>query len=238
MAANNNNAEIWREAIAATKDCPTLEVLERVMEESSPDPKIAAHVADCPHCQSEIAMLRSFESSDPTPDEGAAVAWIAAQLQKRQSAPVAQNSAMVVPFWRSLFRVPYMAAAAALIIAITVGISLHNSDDGKPGFNSGPTNQTIYRGELRLTTPTDLSQAPQQLTWEAVPGAASYRVVVSDVTNEKLWQASSSGNSINVNPELKAKMVPGKPLNWKVSALDANGNEIGSGSGKLKVEAK
>ena len=34
MAGNTNDAKIWQEAVAATRDCPTLEVLERVMEES------------------------------------------------------------------------------------------------------------------------------------------------------------------------------------------------------------
>jgi hypothetical protein len=66
MAGKTKNASIWQDAVAATKDCPTLEILERVMEESSSNPRAAAHVAECPHCQSEIAMLRSFESSAPS----------------------------------------------------------------------------------------------------------------------------------------------------------------------------
>lgn len=73
--AGNNNTKIWQEAVAATKDCPTLEVLERVMERSSSDPKAASHVAECPHCQSEMAMLQSFESSIPSENEGAAGAF-------------------------------------------------------------------------------------------------------------------------------------------------------------------
>jgi hypothetical protein len=233
MAANNDNTKIWQDAVAARGDCPTLEVLERVMEESSSDPKIAAHVAQCPHCQSEIAMLRSFESSVPTPDEGAAVAWIAAQLERRQT-PAGEQPSKAIPFWRSLFRVRYMAAAAALVVAIAVGISIHNSDDGRPGFHSGPADH-IYRGELRLTTPAELDQPPQQLTWDQVRGAVSYRVEVSDVTNDRLWEASSRENSINVDPALKATMAPGKPLNWSVTALDASGKELASGRGKLRV---
>jgi hypothetical protein len=205
---------------------------------SSSDPKLAAHVAECPHCQSEIAMLRSFESATPSPDEGAAVAWIAAQLERRQSAPAAKASATTVPFWRSLFRVPYMAAAAALIVAIGVGISVYRSDDGKPGFH-GPPSQNVYRsGEIHLITANDLSEAPQQLTWEAVPGAASYTVEVSDVTNDKLWEGKSIQNAINVDSALKAKMLPGKPFNWKVTAVDATGKELASGEGKFRVAAK
>lgn len=235
MADHNNNTKIWQDAVSATKDCPGLEVLERVMEESSSDAKTAAHVAECPHCQAEMAMLRSFENSEPSPDEGAAVAWIAAQLGKQQRATAAKPSPKVVPFWRSLMQVRYMAAAAALIIAITVGISLRHSDDGKPGFSSGQPAQTIYRGELHLTTAGDLNGTPQQLTWEAEPGATNYRVEVTDVTGDKLWEGSATQNSINVDPELKAKMTPGKPLNWTVTALDATGKELASGKGKFRV---
>ena len=233
--ADNNNAKVWQDAVSASKECPTVEVLEKLMEESSSDPKAAAHVATCPHCQTEIAMLRSFESSVPSANEGAAVAWIAAQLQRNQTMPAAKTSATAVPFWRALFRVPYLAAAAALILAVGLGISLYISDSSKqPTFQTGDFG-VQYRGEIRLHTVGDLSQPPQQLTWEAVPGAASYSVVISDVTNEKIWESRSIESSIKVDPELQTKMRPGKPLNWAVTAVDGNGKELATGKGKFRV---
>ena len=236
MAGNTNNAKIWQEAVAATKDCPALEVLERVMEESSPDPKAAAHVAECPHCQSEIAMLRSFETSAPSENEGAAVAWIAAQLERNQKAPAAQSSAKVVPFWRAMFRLPYIAAAAALVVAITLGVSLYHSDNGRPIIH--PPQYGIYRGEIKLITTGELSQAPDQLRWEVVPGASSYSVEVDDVTGDKIWESKSSTNSINLDPGVKARMVPGKPLKWTVTAVDANGKDLATGKGNFRVAVK
>lgn len=236
MAGNTNNAKIWQEAVAATKDCPTLEVLELVMEESSPDPKSAAHVAECPHCQSEIAMLRSFESSIPSENEGAAVAWIAAQLERNQKAPAARSSAKVVPFWRAMFRLPYMAAAAALVVAITLGVSLYHSDNGKPIIHA--PQYGIYRGDIKLTTPSELKQVPDQLTWEAVSGASSYSVEVDDVTGDKIWESKSTTNSINLDPGVQAKMVPGKPLKWTVTAVDANGKELATGKGNFRVTVR
>jgi hypothetical protein len=236
MAGNTNNAKIWQEAVAATKDCPTLEVLETVMEEKSTDPRAAAHVADCPHCQSEIAMLRSFESSVPSENEGAAVAWIAAQLERNQKAPAAQSSARVIPFWRTMFRLPYMAAAAALVVAITLGVSLYHSDNSQPTIHV--PQYGIYRGEIKLITTGELSQPPDQLTWEAVPGASSYSVEVDDVTGDKIWESKSSENSINLDPAVKAKMVPGKPLKWAVTAVDANGKDLATGKGNFRVAVK
>ncbi len=240
MAGNSNNAKVWQDAVSASKDCPSLEVLEGVMEVSSSDPKVAAHVAQCPHCQSEIAMLRSFESSVPSPDEGAAVAWIAAQLERKQTALAAKSSATVVPFWRSLFRIPYMAAAAALIVAIALGISLyHSSHEGGPGFGSGQIGTSPYRsGEIKLITAGDLSQAPEQLTWEAVQGAANYTVEIDDVTGDKIWQATSAQDAINLPSDVKAKLLPGKPLKWSVTAVDATGKELATGKGTFRVAVK
>jgi hypothetical protein len=237
MAGNTNNAKIWQDAVAASKECPTLEGLERVMEESSSNPKAAAHVASCPHCQSEIAMLHSFESSTPSENEGAAVAWIAAQLERNQKAPAAKSTAAQVPFWRAMFRIPYMAAAAALIVAAALGISLYHSENGQPILQ--PPQVGVYRsGEIQLHTKGDVSEAPDQLTWDAVPGAASYSVEVDDVTGDKIWASNTNQNSIRVAPELKTRMVPGKPLKWTVTALDPNGKELATGKANFRVAVK
>lgn len=237
MAGDNNNARIWRDSVSATKDCPPLEVLERVVEQTSSDPKVAAHVSACPHCQTEMAMLRSFESSTPSADEGGAVAWITAQLERNQHAPAAKTPTTVVPFWRTLFRLPYVAAAAVLIVAITLGISMYRSNNGQPGFVFHGAG-TTYRGEIHLDLNSNLSQPPEQLTWEAVPGAVSYSVEIDDVTGDKIWQSSSTQNSIRVDPELKSKMRPGKPLKWTVTALDAKGNELATGKANFSVSGK
>jgi hypothetical protein len=238
MAGNNNNARIWQDAVAATKQCPPLEVLEKVIEQSSSEPEAAAHVAGCTHCQTEMAMLKSFESSVPSENEGAAVAWIAAQLERNQKAPAAKATSKVVPFWRSLFRVPYMAAAAALIAAISLGISLYHTEDGKPKL--GVPNVGVYRNieTIQLETTGDLSQPPDQLTWAAVPGASSYVVEVDDVTGDKLWESRAAQNSITVDSQLKALLRPGKPLTLRVTALDATGKELATGKGQFRVVAK
>ena len=116
MADNTKTLKMWQEAAAETKECLPLETLERMMDNSSADAKAAAHLAGCAHCQTELAMLKNFEQSTPSADEGAAVAWIASQLQRQQNAPAAQQKVARVPFWRTMFRVPYMAGAAALLV--------------------------------------------------------------------------------------------------------------------------
>jgi hypothetical protein len=231
MADNTKTAKMWQEAASATAECLPLEVLEQMTENASANPKAAAHLAGCAHCQTELAMLKNFEQSTPSADEGAAVAWIAAQLERRQSAPVAQQKIAHVPFWRTMFRVPYLAGAAALAAVLIFGISLyHGNSDGpskiNPGIGSGQ-----FRGSIHLLSPiADQSNAPAEFRWDAVQGASSYTVELKDVAGITLASANSTQNALPVTPEMKANMISGKPLKWQVTARDANGKEIANSS--------
>src|SRR5258705_7152478 len=71
--------DILKSSFAATPECLTLAQLEILVEGKTTHP----HLAVCPRCQAELAMLKSFESSTPLPDEGAAVAWISSHLDRR-----------------------------------------------------------------------------------------------------------------------------------------------------------
>lgn len=227
MADNTKTAKMWQEAASATAECLPLEVLEQMTENASADPKAAAHLAECAHCQTELAMLKNFEQATPSADEGAAVAWIAAQLERQQSAPVAQQKIAHVPFWRTMFRVPYLAGAAALAAVLIFGISLyHGNSDGpskiNPGIGSGQ-----FRGSIHLLSPiADQNSAPAEFRWDAVQGASSYSVELKDVAGITLASANSTQNALPVTPEMKANMISGKPLKWQVTARDANGKEI------------
>lgn len=232
MADNTNTAKIWQEAVAETKDCLPLETLEQLMDNSSRDAKAQAHLAGCAHCQTELAMLKNFEQSTPSADEGAAVAWIAAQLERAQNAPAAQQKAARVPFWRAMFRVPVMAGAAALAAVLIVGISLYHGDSDGPGrLNPGVGNGQFRTGAIHLVSPiADQPGAPAEFHWDAVQGASSYTVELKDVAGITLATAKSSQNVLPITPEMKANMISGKPLKWKVTAFNADGQEIANSS--------
>ncbi len=232
MADNTNTAKIWQEAAAETKDCLPLEVLEQMMDNTSRDAKAATHLAGCAHCQTELAMLKNFEHSTPSADEGAAVAWIAAQLERQQNAPAAQQKVTPVPFWRMMFRVPYMAGAAALAAVLIFGISLyHGNPDGPGKINPGLGNGQFRSGAIHLVSPiTDQNSVPAEFRWDAVQGANSYRVELKDVAGITLASAKSSQNVLPVSPDMKAVMVSGKPLKWTVTAMNADGKEIANSS--------
>jgi hypothetical protein len=228
MADNTKTLKMWQEAAAETKDCLPLETLEQMVDKTSRDAKAAAHLAGCAHCQTELAMLKSFEQSTPSADEGAAVAWIAAQLERQQNAPVAQQKAAAVPFWRTMFRIPYLAGAAALAAVLIFGFSLyHGNSDGPGRLNPGVGSGNFRSGSIHLVSPiADQKGAPAEFHWDAVQGASSYTVELKDVAGITLATAKSSQNVLQVTPEMKANMTADKPLKWKVTALDANGKEI------------
>lgn len=238
MADKANNPTIWQEAVSAGKDCLSIEALENV-ELGSADPK-AQHVAACPHCQTELAMLRSFEAAVPSADEGAAAAWIAAKLQRAQQTPVPQPKGQLLA-WRSFFKVPYMAAAAALIIAIAVGVSLYDGGKG-PGQINGNIGVGNFRTEsIRLIGPAGpLAQVPDQFQWEAVAGAANYTVDIMEVDNHVAWSGQTSQTSLVAASEVKTlAAIPHKPLLWKVTARDASGKVIAESSAqRFQVVAK
>jgi len=239
MADNTKTAKMWQEAASATEECLPLEVLERMMDNRSRDAKAQAHLAGCAHCQTELAMLKNFEQSTSSADEGAAVAWIAAQLERQQSAPVAQQKIARVPFWRTMFRIPYLAGAAALAAVLIFGVSLyHGNSDGPGRLNPGVGNGQFRSGAIHLVSPiAEQNDAPTEFRWEAVQGASSYTVELKDVAGITLATANSTQNALPVTPEMKANMVSGKPLKWQVTAIDANGKEIANSSGgEFKVK--
>lgn len=230
MADKATNTQIWQDAVSAGKDCLSIEALESV-EVGSADPK-AQHVASCPHCQTELAMLRSFEAAAPAEDEGAAAAWIAAKLQRaQQGRPVAQPKGQLLS-WRSFFKVPYMAAAAALIIAIAVGVSMYDRGTGPGPINGNIGIGNFRTGSIRLISPAgNLTQVPEQFQWEAFDGAANYTVEIMEVDNHVAWSGQTSQTSLAAVSEVKAlASIPHKPLLWKVTARDASGRVLAESS--------
>jgi hypothetical protein len=236
MADNTKNLKMWHDATAATEECLPLEALEKMTGTAAADTKAATHLAGCPHCQTELSMLKSFEASVPSEDEGAAVAWIAAQLERRQNAANARPAVARVPFWRAMFKMPYLAGAAALAVVLALGISLyHGTNTEGPGKIGGGNygNNAFRSGAIHLLSPVgEQSSAPAEFRWDAVPNASSYVVDLKDVANVTLASAKSTQNVLAATPEMRANMLSGKPLHWKVTALDASGNPLADSNGE------
>ena len=230
MTENDINSQAWRDAVSARKDCLSLEVLQHLADGSS-DAEASQHLAGCPHCQAQLAMLKSFESL-PAENEGAAVAWIAAQLERKQACASSAAAELRIPLWRNVLRIPYLAGAAALALVVGLGISFYISGREHHSFHGNfQGTDTMRSGSVRLTAPSgDLDLVPDDFRWEPYPGAKTYLVEVMEVDGTVLWSRQSPQDFLAASPELKRKMLPGKTLLWKVTAMDGSGGAIATSS--------
>ncbi len=229
MTANTGKLKAWRDGVSAGENCVPLEALERVADGFS-DLTINQHVAGCPHCQAELAMLRSFESSRPLTNDEKTVEWIVAHLQSAQDM---RFSSVRSPLWRTLLTMPNLAGAAALTLAISLGFSLYVSNrQARPVLQVGPSGiQNMRSGDIRLTAPSgELDRIPEDFHWDPLPLAKSYSVQLLEVDGTVLLSGKSANNVFRASPELESKIQPGKLLLWKVVALDGSGRPIAQSS--------
>jgi hypothetical protein len=227
-----NRATI-NEALKTTTECLTPEELEKLADDRSEG---HPHLAGCTRCQAQLALLKSFESSEPLPDEGAAVAWISARLERQLDQIKRPGLSMVgaTSRGRSWFAkwfgsgsrrlIPVMALAA---IAVVGALSIHRpkEPDLRADAGEGPA---IYRSQqVEVIAPVgDLTSAPDHLQWKSVTGAAQYKVSLMEVDEVALWTTATHDVNLTIPAATRAKILPGKPLLWRVTALDNQGRVI------------
>ena len=228
-----SDREILKAALATTPDCLNLQQLEALVTcPTAPNP----HLLQCPRCQAELAMLKSFESTEPLPGEGAAVAWISSHLERKVEQiknPSRANDlrsplASASPSWFArLFgtgRIRYgILAGAVALVAITSVILLRPSKE--PELRAALGNQPVYRSQqVQLVGPVgDVNRVPKTLDWQAFPGTQTYKVEVMEVDQSPLWTTEIKDTLVTIPDVVRAKIVPSKPILWRVTALDSAG---------------
>ena len=235
------NDRIWRDAMASGDDCLDLSVLERIADAgpSGADAKAAAHLAQCPHCQTELAMLKRFESAEPLEGEGAAVAWIAAQLQRNRPGESGTLAPRRVSVWQSIFTGAFswkpLAAALALVFVFGAGYLVMR--DGKPPVVVPELGGNFRSGVVKLVGPSgEIGGVPAQLEWKAANGAKGYSIELLEVDGTVLAKLQTAETHLTLKPEQTRFMLPGKPITWRVTALDANGKEIPNSAGQMQFK--
>ena len=229
--AKEDKTKDWKSAVSPTEDCLPVGVLERIAERAalSENRKAVTHLLECPRCQLELAMLRSFASESSADGDRASAEWIAARLH----APRATLRAVPLPRmfpWGVLAKGPYPIAAMSVFVAI-LGISfyIYREPADLALHMPSTTAQTMRSGDVRVIQPSgDLSQLPRSFDWEAFPGATSYSIEVLEVDGTLVWSAVSKQNTLVLNQEFRDKLHPGKPFLWRVSALSESGKSLAS----------
>jgi hypothetical protein len=239
-----------KSALAATPDCLSIEELGDLSVDEARKHK---HVSACAHCQTELTMLREFESSTPLADEGAAVAWISSHLERRLDEiknpsravqrQLAEAAAPRTSSWLArLFAFPNMRVLApiAAVVAIAVGGFLFLQSPKEPELQANLGHEpAIYRSqELQTVSPSgELLEAPKNLQWKPVPGATMYKFSITEVDHTEVWNGQTVDTLMTIPPSVLAKMRVGKPFLWKVSALDPQGAVLASSQAQRFVVA-
>ena len=230
--------DILKSTLAATPECLTPEQLEALLDGKHSNP----HLAACPRCQAELAMLKSFESGAPLPDEGAAVAWISSHLDRqlesiknpsRARARAAIQNLETQDSWLAWtlgIRGWRWALPATVVAAAVVGVILLRPPKEPDLQANAGGHPAVYRSqEIQVVSPVgDVQHVPRRLQWQAFPGTELYKVGVMEVDNSPLWSAETKETSVEIPASLRAKMLPGKPILWQVTAVDAQGRVLGT----------
>jgi hypothetical protein len=240
-----------KSALATTPECLPLEKLEEL---STEEVRTHKHVSQCARCQTELTLLREFETNEPLPGEGAAVAWISAQLERQQAeikhpSRAAQRKRSKVEgqgsdswlgrlFGYEAMRV-WLPVTATLVLAVA-GIMLWRSPKEPELHASLGNDPAIYRSlELQTIAPSgELSEIPKELKWNAVPEAANYKIKITEVDHTELWNGQTVDTFVTIPASIVAKIKVGKPFIWQVTAVDQQGKTLASSQARRFVVAR
>jgi hypothetical protein len=122
-----------------------------------------------------------------------------------------------------------LPAAAVVVIAIAGFITLRSSKE--PDLQANNLGQpTIYRSqEVELVSPVgEVEQIPTELRWQAFAGTESYEVVLMEVDDSPLWEDKTTQTRVAIPAGVRVKILPGKPILWRVTALGAQSRVLGT----------
>jgi hypothetical protein len=225
------NRSSLNQALKGKDDCLTLQELEQLAEDSSLE---NSHLVECPRCQTELSLLRSFESNEPLPDEGAAVAWISKRLDQRldeikRGTPLSAHRAPEREGWFSrIFQgsgIRWMVpVSVALVVAVLGIVLMHRSQEPQLRADAG-NGPAIYRSqEIQVIGPTgEVAEAPKTLQWKPLPAPSRYKISIMEVDETPLWTGETNDSTFTIPVSTRVKILPGKPVLWRVTALDDQG---------------
>jgi hypothetical protein len=220
-----------KSALGPGERCPSLEVLA----ETPRPPELESHIETCAHCRAELALLHSFENAAPQPDEVAPVQWIESELRRRMSAgalaPPASAWERVRAWLGSTLgggrQRAWAMVAASVVIVVAAGILLRQ--DHTIGPPAALQDEVWRSGRFAALSPAgDLTHAPDELRWEPVAAAASYRVQLMEVDRTVIWSADSTATAIPIPAGIRSQLKPGRAFEWQVTAHNAAGEAIAS----------
>jgi len=220
------------DALRPGPDCPSIERLGRyadgalsLEERRREEP----HIAACPNCQAELALLQAFATPSVREDEVKAVQWGVGQLRRREPEIFDRGwlASSNVRRWLSFGSVRPALTLAIVLLSVVGGYYFTNQAAPKLPADLGSSPETTRSLTVTVRAPIgDQTTVPARLQWQAVSGAARYRVRVSEVDREELWSGDTVESAIVLPAHVRARIVPGKTLVWQVVAFGASNAAI------------
>ncbi|MBL8230060.1 MAG: hypothetical protein JNL98_16345 [Bryobacterales bacterium] len=201
--------------------------------------EIETHLTVCAACRTEAGLYREFLAAEASPEEQAALDHIIASRKPfaASSAPQPQpglRNTLSGPL-KSLGWMHWAGASAALLLAIALGVEWNRGIQPPPEGAAG-----VYRSAAKLTIEPsgDLEAPPTVFRWDAAQNAVSHTVRLVEVDGNVLWSGTVGNREVRTSDQWKRWMKPGKTLHLEVSALDAQGRVVASGSTAFRVRVK
>ncbi|HSR69556.1 MAG TPA: zf-HC2 domain-containing protein [Acidobacteriota bacterium] len=224
--------------------CFSIEELAAFAEETAKGARrreIDRHLASCPACRTELALLEEFHNPALSAAEEADVEWIAARIeppaQAAPAAPVTREG-----FWQRLLRAPMLPAAglaASLLLAVLAGLLLWRSPAPLPPLD--PVGEDVLRSDaLELRQPLGVQAGvPSALQWQAVPNASYYQVSLLRVDSSLVWQQRSESVILEIPPNVRSQMGEARRFYWQVTAHSANGDRLAASEvASFRIQAR
>jgi hypothetical protein len=216
--------------------------------------RLEAHAAGCPACSAERELAQAFDAGAAAAAAGD-VAWVTARLTVPGSAAGAPTAApdaaaggtapatppdeapgatgspspgqvLAFPGRRRAMRWVRLAAAAVLVVA--AGLVFQTLHLSTPPLPQPPGRGTVRGGTVAAAAPAgELADVPSALRWEALPGAAAYRVRLYTVDDTEVWRGVAAEPGVDLPAEVMAGIERAVSYRWSVEALAADGSVLG-----------
>jgi hypothetical protein len=219
--------------------CPPPELfLEAEWEALSDEQRQAtmSHAETCPACAAERDLARAFDAPATASDEAdAGIEEVLATIKAADSSPVSVSAKtrpevgrlVRFPAMAKVFSQPALSLAAAAVAVLAVGLVLQTRSATPPVLPNAPVTDVTRGGRVETVAPVGVVEAvPETLTWEAVEGAARYRVSLTAVDDTVLWQGETTQESILLGDEVRSELQPAVVYFWQVDAFSEVGFRV------------
>ncbi|HET8540647.1 MAG TPA: hypothetical protein VFL83_12330 [Anaeromyxobacter sp.] len=181
--------------------------------------------------EADVARMTGAASEPARATAGTARATAEQEAAARPEQPRSPAMDRAARRWnmRAVLRPAVVALAAAAAVVVVLNLRRPPAPSLSPDAGAGAT---VFRStSVTLVAPEgDVAQAPEALRWEPVPGAASYSVTLTEVDRTEVWRAEVRSPEAPLPPAVRARVVPGKPFLWQVTAKDASGDVVATSS--------